>query len=101
MPTVVSSPPRVATAQPTLSSTSGSQPKFGYSIPVSLQATSFRELFLILGTGELGHHAVDYLGFRDDKSGFVVGVRELAAAPLLGDAIVGPHEAALWGWVLA
>lgn len=49
MPTVVSSPPRVATAQPTLSSTSGSQPKFGYSIPVSLYTLHFRGYFLILG----------------------------------------------------
>lgn len=34
MPTVVASPPRVATPLPSLTSLSGSTPKFGYSIPV-------------------------------------------------------------------
>ncbi|THH02961.1 hypothetical protein EW145_g6651 [Phellinidium pouzarii] len=35
MPTVVSSPPRIATAVPTLTSVTGSTPKFGYSIPAN------------------------------------------------------------------
>ncbi|KLO16026.1 hypothetical protein SCHPADRAFT_823713 [Schizopora paradoxa] len=56
MPTVVSSPPRVATAQPTLSSTSGSQPKFGYSIPANSDTT--QAIIWAFGTTNPGSSSV-------------------------------------------
>ena len=40
MPTVVPNPPRTATVVDSLTSLTGNQPKFGYSIPVSAGPTS-------------------------------------------------------------
>lgn len=67
-PSVVSSPPRVATSLSNLTSTSGSTPKFGYSVPVRIIPVLFTQNkmshfgFTLILAGKFGHYAVYNLG---------------------------------------
>ncbi|KAH8116614.1 CBD9-like protein [Phellopilus nigrolimitatus] len=67
MPTVVSSPPRVATSVPSLNSATGSNPKFGYSIPANSDTT--QSIIWAFGTTNPGSSATDATLEQHSESG--------------------------------
>lgn len=69
MPTVVASPPRVATPLPSLTSLSGTTPKFGYSIPVrALDRNPSATYLMMVRAGQLRYEADRHLGVWHDES---------------------------------